>query len=447
MTFLERLKGRGRVIFDGGMGTMIQKHMRLGQLPEELNLTMPEVIADVHRAYLAAGCDVVETNTLNANQRKLNRANLKTEEVIAAAVGCARKAIAECGRDAYAALSMGSTGVMLEPLGDMTFDEAEALYAQMAAAGEKAGADLILIETVSDLHEIKAAILGAKRATKLPVGVTMTFEENGRTLTGADIPSSVATLEALGVDFLGMNCGLGPVQMRALLPQLLACAQVPVLVNPNAGLPKVVDGKNVYSVQPEEFAAITAELAQAGVNMVGGCCGTTPDHIRALAQNVAGLSDVPPREGGATLITSGSKKAALDGELEIEDISADDPDDLMDNAMDAEGGALLVSGSNLAEQVTALQECILTPMYLKAETPGEARKALRYYNGKPLIGVADRATVAEYAELAACGADLTVADAECARIAAEKIGEKRVLIDAGDGFLRRMDGTVAAKLI
>ena len=444
MNILERIN-EGIVIFDGGMGTMIQPHMKLGELPEMLNLTMPEIITGVHKAYLDAGADVVETNSLNANRRKLERIGKTVDEVISAAVGNARKAVEEAGHG-YVALSMGSTGVMLEPLGDMTFDEAVDIYAEMAAAGEKAGADMVLIETVSDLHEIKAAIYGAKQATKLPVAVTMTFDENGRTLTGADIVTSVVTLEALGADIVGMNCGLGPDIMCRLMPKLVGCAHVPVLINPNAGLPKLVNGVSVYAVGPEEFAQDAVKLAQAGARLLGGCCGTTPEHIAALKGKLEGIV---PAETGAQAkpaITGGSKCLVLDGGAEIEELADDDIDDLIDSAMDAEGDAIKLAYSPLDEAVTALQEMYLKPMYLVSDDAAELEKAVRYYNGKPLIGIADAENIDAYIAIAKKGAALAVADDELAEKAACVLGADNVFIDKGEGELLTADGNPAADI-
>ncbi len=438
MNILERIN-EGFVFFDGGMGTMIQPYMKLGELPEMLNITMPDVIYGVHKAYLDAGADVVETNTLNANCHKLKRIGKSVDEVISAAVGNARRAVEDAGHG-YVALSMGSTGIMLEPLGDLTFDEAVDIYAEMAAAGEKAGADLILIETVSDLHEIKAAVYGAKQATGLPVAVTMTFEANGRTLTGADIKTSVATLEALGVDIVGMNCGLGPDMMCKLMPELAKNASVPVLINPNAGLPRLVNGQNVYAVGPEEFANDAVKLAHAGARLLGGCCGTTPDHIAALKKLLDGMTPEKAADEAVPAITSGSKYFALEDGAEIAVLSDDDIDDLIDSAMEAEADAVRIEISPLDDAVQQLQEMFLKPMYLVSEDAGELEKALRYYNGKPLIGIADDANIDEYIAIAEKGAALTVKNAALAEKAAAVLGAKNVFVDEGDGCLKTIAG-------
>lgn len=445
MNILEKLE-KGFVIFDGGMGTMIQPHMKLGELPEMLNITMPDVIYSVHKAYLDAGADVVETNTLNANCHKLKRIGKSVDEVISAAVGNARRAVEDAGHG-YVALSMGSTGIMLEPLGDLSFDEAVDIYAEMAAAGEKAGADLILIETVSDLHEIKAAVYGAKQATKLPVAVTMTFEANGRTLTGADIKTSVATLEALGVDIVGMNCGLGPDMMMKLMPALAESASKPVLINPNAGLPRLVDGKNVYAVGPDEFANDAVKLAQMGARLLGGCCGTTPAHISALKALLDGIEPVKAEAAAPAAITSGSKYFALEDGAEMALLSDDDIDDLMDSAMEAESDAVRIEISPLDEAVQELQEMFLKPMYLVSSDAAELEKAVRYYNGKPLIGIANAENIDEYIAIAQKGAALTVADAALAVKAAAVLGENSVFVDAGDGALAAVSGDKVCEIV
>ena len=445
MTFLEKVK-KGLVIFDGGFGTMIQPHMQLGELPELLNLRLPEEVQAVHAAYYAAGSDVVETNTLNANRRKVEKTGHTVEEVVTAAVKNARRAADACGREAYVALSMGSTGVMLEPLGDMSFDEACDIYSEMAAAGTKAGCDLILIETVSDLHEIKAAIMGAKKAANLPVAVTVTFMENGRLLTGADVRTTVVTLESLGADIIGMNCGLGPKQMLGLADQLCACASAPVLINPNAGLPKVVDGVTTYTVAPDEFAADAAKLVEKGTRLIGGCCGTTPAHISALKAVVSGMEITEPSDKGIVAITSGSRCAVLENGAEICDITADDEDDMLDNAMDTEADAVKIACENLAEAASYIQETMLKPMYLCGE-PADVRAAARAYNGRPMIGVATSDTLDEFIAIAKeTGALLTVESEALIDIAANELGEKNVLVDLGDSLADNM-GVEAATIV
>ncbi len=432
MTFRARME-QGLVVFDGAMGTMLQRHMAPGALPETLNLTHPEAVTAVHLAYLNAGADVVETNTLNANRIKVEKTGHRVDEVIRAAVLCAQKAVEQSGKEGYVALSMGSLGVMIEPLGDLPFDEAYDIYAEMARAGEQAGADLILIETVTDLHEIKAALMAAKQQTKLPVAVTLTFFANGKLLTGADVATSVAVIEALGADIIGLNCGLGPKQMLGLADELRAATSLPILINPNAGLPKLVDGESVYAVAPDEFSDDDALLVQKGARLIGGCCGTTPAHIRALKRRIVGVEAPRSSEKDMTYIASGSKSVAfVDNPVLIADISEDDLDDMTDNALEAEAEVVMVAYHPLVEAVQALQEVVLKPMYLVAQTPEEAEAALRLYNGKPLLGVADAENLNPYIRIAKEGGAALAVGAEALYApAAQVLGAKNVFVDCG----------------
>ena len=283
MRILEEMKVR-RLFCDGGMGSLLQAQgLKAGELPELWNLTHPEVLRDIHRQYLAAGADIMTTNTFGANGLKY-RDNL--EEIVAAAVGHARAAVEEAGHG-YVALDLGPTGKLLKPLGDLEFEAAVSLYKEVVTAGAKAGADLILIETMSDSYELKAAVLAAKEAgisredgEPLPVFATVIYDEKGKLLTGGNVESTVALLEGLRVDALGINCGLGPVQMKEILRDIMKVTSLPVLVNPNAGLPRSEEGRTVYDIDEKQFALAMEEIAQLGAAVVGGCCGTTPAHIR-----------------------------------------------------------------------------------------------------------------------------------------------------------------------
>lgn len=281
MNRIQDLWGKRLVFFDGAMGTMLQENgLPAGAAPEPWNLTHPEIIRNIHRAYLEAGCDVLKTNTFGANPIKLH--DCSTEKAVSAGVALAKEAIRETGRPAWVALDIGPTGRLLSPMGDLDFEEAYEAFREAAVCGERAGADLILIETMSDTYEVKAAVLAAKENTALPVIATLIFDEKGRLLTGGTIEAAAAMLEGLGVDALGLNCGLGPEQMEGLLPALRECCSLPLVINPNAGLPRFVDGKTVFDVNPDDFAEHMLRLAQGGAWMLGGCCGTTPRHIRAM---------------------------------------------------------------------------------------------------------------------------------------------------------------------
>ena len=251
MKFLEKL-GKELLIFDGAMGTMLQQHgLKSGELPENLNITSPKILLDIHKEYLKAGCDIVSTNTFGANGLKFS--NVK--EIVSAGVALARQAVVENGNKGYVALDLGPTGKLLEPFGDLPFEKAYSLYKEQVTAGVSAGADLILIETMGDLYEVKAAVLASRENSSLPVLLSLMFDENGLMLTGSDIKTAVITAEALGVDAIGVNCGLGPRQMLGLVPEILKYSSLPVFVQPNAGLPVCINGVTSYNVTPEEFAA------------------------------------------------------------------------------------------------------------------------------------------------------------------------------------------------
>lgn len=273
MRILEEMKVR-RLFCDGGMGSLLQAQgLKAGELPELWNLTHPEVIKDIHRQYLEAGADIMTTNTFGANGLKYKE-NL--EAVVSAAVSHAKAAVKEAGHG-YVALDLGPTGKLLKPLGDLEFEDAVKLYKEVVTAGAAAGADLVLIETMSDSYELKAAVLAAKEAginpdtkEKLPVFATVIYDEKGKLLTGGTVESTVALLEGLRVDALGINCGLGPVQMKEILKDILAVTSLPVLVNPNAGLPRSENGKTVYDIDEKQFALAMEEMVAMGAVIVGG---------------------------------------------------------------------------------------------------------------------------------------------------------------------------------
>ena len=293
MSFRNEL-GKKILFFDGAMGTMLQERgLQSGELPEIWNVTKEEIICDIHRQYLDAGCDIIKANTFGVNPFKMEGTGYTCEELTEKGIALAKRAIAKAGRKAYAALDIGSLGKLLEPLGDLTFEEAYEAFKPMCIAGERAGADFCLIETMNDTYEIKAAVLAAKDNTSLPIVVTMVFDEDGKLRTGADMEAAVAMLEGLRVDALGLNCGFGPDVMQGFLPRLREVTSLPIVLNPNAGLPVVVDGKTSFHVRPEEFAGIMKVIALEGVSVLGGCCGTTPAHIRAL---VEACRDIPAME-------------------------------------------------------------------------------------------------------------------------------------------------------
>ncbi len=274
------------LIIDGGMGTMLQSAgLPAGASPDVWNITNPDAVRAVHAAYLEAGADVITSNTFGSTTPRLKRITHKPAELAAAGVRLVKEAIAASGKTAYAALDIGPLGEFLEPLGDLTEEEALAFFREPIEAGVAAGADCILIETMSALDEALVCVKAAKQyGAGLPVLCTLTYSPAGRLMTGETIETVVAALEEAGVDALGCNCGVGPEQLVALLPRFTACATKPLVMQPNAGLPEYQDGQTVYLVGPDAFASEMQKLAQGGVWGLGGCCGTTPEHIALVAK-------------------------------------------------------------------------------------------------------------------------------------------------------------------
>lgn len=293
------------LIFDGGMGSLLQDAgLKPGELPETWNIRHPEVLLKIHEDYLNAGADIILSNTFGANRLKYNEnEEFGLEEIVTAAMKNARAAVKHCGHG-YVALDLGPTGRLLKPMGDLDFEEAVSIYAEVVKVGVREGADLILIETMSDTYELKAAVLAAKENSDLPVFATTIFDGKGKLLTGGTPKSVVALLEGLGVDALGINCGLGPIQMKPIVEELLQYASIPVVVNPNAGLPRSEGGKTVYDIDPPEFVEEMRGMLDMGVSAVGGCCGTTPEHIHLLAEICKGRTRKPIEPKNHTLITS-----------------------------------------------------------------------------------------------------------------------------------------------
>ena len=265
MKFKTLLEGEGPILLDGAMGTMLQgKGMPLGAVPETMNLLHPEWVREIHREYVEAGARIVYANTFGANPYKTENCGHSLEDLIAAGVSLAKEA---AGDRALAALDMGPLGQLLEPTGALSFEEAYKAFAREVRAGAAAGADLIVIETMTDLAETRAALLAAKENAALPVLCTMTFEENGRTFTGCSVASMALTLTGLGADAIGINCSLGPRELLPLAKELARWTHLPLVMKPNAGLPE--PGTSRYDVTPEEFAGAMAELARLGVKLMG----------------------------------------------------------------------------------------------------------------------------------------------------------------------------------
>lgn len=399
--------GRRIIFFDGGLGSLLQERgLKPGELPETWNLTRPEVLYDIHRAYLDAGADIILANTFGANGFKYD--NL--EEIVTAAVVNAKKAVADSGRKAYVALDMGPTGKLLKPMGTLDFEECVSVYADVVRYGAKAGADLILIETMSDTYELKAAVLAAKENSNLPVVATVVFDEHHKMLTGATPEVVVALLEGLRVDAIGMNCGLGPKQMKPIFETMARYASIPLVITPNAGLPRSENGKTVYDVGPEEFAEDMEEIINMGAWMAGGCCGTTPAHIKALTERCFGITPKPLTDKDYTIVTSYSTAVELGGRPVIigERINPTGKSKfkqaLRDNNMEyilEEGVKQADSGAHILDvnvglpeidepammrrTVYELQSVLPLPLQIDTTDPVAMEQAMRIYNGKPMI--------------------------------------------------------------
>lgn len=404
---LEELLGKRLVFVDGGMGTMLQAAgLTGGEAPERWNLTHPETVAEVHRAYLAAGCDIVTANTFGATGARFGA---ELQKVIQAGVKLARQGVEEAGHG-FAAFDMGPTGKLLAPYGELPFQEAVSLYRQAAAWGAEAGADLIIIETMGDPYEMKAAVLGAREACDLPILATMMADVNGRLLTGGTVETMAVLLDGLGVTALGLNCGLGGPEMLPLLRRIRRVTERPLLCSPNAGLPRMEGGRTVFPAGPEAFAQAQRELAQAGAWLLGGCCGTTPEHIRAM---VAACREVMPAKippVTETWISSGSEAVCLDhGPVVIgerinptgkkrmqEALRTGDVNYLLKEAVNqsAAGAAVLDVNVGLGgvdeaawmeRAVSAIQGVCTCPLQLDTADPEALARGLRAYNGKALI--------------------------------------------------------------
>lgn len=407
MTIREEI-GKRILFFDGGMGTLLQEQgLQAGELPETWNLKNPEPIIQIHKAYLAAGADIILANTFGANRFKYGE---DLEKIVTAGVANAKKAVAESGKKAYVALDIGSTGKLLKPMGTLDFEEAVGVFAEIIRAGEKAGADLILIETMSDTYELKAAVLAAKENSTLPIMATVIFDESQKMLTGASPQVVVSLLEGLGVDALGINCGLGPKQMKEIVKELLKYASIPVIVNPNAGLPRSENGKTVFDVGAEEFAEDMEEIVTMGAWFAGGCCGTTPAHIQAMVEKCKEITPVPIIPKNYTFVTSYSTAVELGGrpviigerinptgkskfKQALRDHNIDyileegvKQEDSGAHILDVNVGLPEIDEAAMMETIVyELQSIMPIPLQIDTTNMEAMERALRIYNGKPMI--------------------------------------------------------------
>lgn len=396
------------LIFDGAMGTMLQKSgLKLGENPEKLNFSHENLIVDIHKKYIKAGANVITTNTFGANEIKLKNTSLTVEEVINKAVSLAYKAKKDT--NCLIALDIGPIGELLEPMGTLKFEDAINIFKRQIISGFKAGVDLILIETMTDLYEMKAAIIAAKETCSLPIFATMSFEEDKRTFTGC-LPASMSiTLEALGVDAIGVNCSLGPKELKPIVKEILEHTNLPVIVQPNAGLPSVEDGKSIYTITPKEFCTYVESLIDIGVSIVGGCCGTTPEFIRCLKDMCNHKKALRRNPIKKSFVTTPSKVIELN-EVRIigekinptgkkalrESLINDDIDYILKEAINqVQAGADILDinvgipeineADTLEYTIKKIQGIVNTPLQIDSNNVEAIERALRIYNGKPIV--------------------------------------------------------------
>jgi len=397
------------LIFDGAMGTMLQKKgLKLGENPELLNIKEPDIIEEIHREYIESGANVITTNTFGANELKLKLCNLEVEEAVDAAVRIAQKA--KGNSDTYIALDIGPIGELLEPMGTLSFDRAYEIFKRQVVQGAKSGADIILIETMTDLYELKAAILAAKENSDLPIFCTMTFEENLRTFTGCSPEAMVLVLEGLGVDALGVNCSLGPKQLKPVIEEICNLAHIPVMVQPNAGLPTLSIGNETkYDVTKEEFADTLCSFIDSGVRIIGGCCGTTPDYIKELSERVKGKKLTSIERSYYSAVCTPSKVVRIDGVRIIGErinptgkkifkaaLKNGDLDYILNQAVSQiEAGAHILDvnvglpeidePTMMHKVIKEIQGIMDTPLQIDSSDHKAIETGLRYYNGKPIL--------------------------------------------------------------
>ena len=400
------------LIFDGAMGTMLQKEgLPIGDNPEIFGIKNPHKLLKIHKKYLEAGSNVLTTNTFGCNELKVNKLGYTVEEVIDRAVSIAKQAIEESDKSKprFVALDIGPIGEMLEPMGTLSFDRAYEIFKRQVIQGEKSGADLIIIETMMDLYEAKAAVLAAKENTNIPVICTMTFDENGRSFTGCLPEAMVATIEGLGVDALGVNCSLGPKQLLPIVKTITELANVPVIVQANAGLPVIKEGQAVYEMNDEEFFEGVKKFVDLGVSIVGGCCGTNETFIKKICDNIEKLQKKEPKRRKSTIVCSAVKYIDIQGptivgerlnptgrQLLIDAYVSGNNDYVINLALEQsnEGSEILnvnVGVPDLDEEramkrvIKGIQEVVDVPLQLDSSNVKALEAGLRYYNGRTIV--------------------------------------------------------------
>jgi 5-methyltetrahydrofolate--homocysteine methyltransferase len=405
------------IILDGAMGTMLQNAgMLAGEYPECYNFTHQELVYKLHKAYLDAGANVILTNTFGANAFKAGAIGHSVKDTIAQAVSIAKKAVLDSSSmdrksERFIALDIGDLGQLMEPLGTLSFERAYVVFTEIIQAGVNAGVDLIFFETMNDIYELKAGILAAKEHSELPILCSMNFQENGRTLTGTDPETMVYILEGLGVDALGLNCSLEPKKMIPLVHRLLAVASIPVIVKPNAGLPRSIKGRSVSGIDPVEFAEDMKQFARMGAKIVGGCCGTTPEYIAKLFESLQSLSPQFPKPViTQAVVCSATRSVVFDQRTRIigerinptsrklikQALQEKNLTVLLNEAVQQQDSGADILDVNvgipeidememLGKLTKELQAIIETPLQFDSSNYQALEYAVRIYNGRPLI--------------------------------------------------------------
>ncbi len=402
---------KNTVILDGGMGTMLQMAgLPSGVMPESWNITHPELVTSIHEEYLNCGSNIISTNTFGANILKFSAEEL--EKIVASAVSNAKEAKKRSHgkQKKWIALDIGPTGRMLKPLGDLDFEDAVRVFAETVRLGVKYGVDLIFIETMSDCYETKAALLAAKEGSSLPVFVSNAYGEDGKLMTGADPLAMIALLEGMGADAIGVNCSFGPQKLSSVVEKYLEFSSLPIIVKPNAGMPRAEKGHTVYDLSARDFANSVASLVKRGARAVGGCCGTTPEYIRSLAEAVADITPLPIVKKSSTLASSYTHAVAFgDAPLIIgerinptgkpkfrEAVKEGRVEHILKEAIgQEEAGAMALDvnlgipgidePSALTDAVCRIQEVCTLPLQIDSADPRALESALRRYNGKAII--------------------------------------------------------------
>ncbi|MBQ4538075.1 MAG: homocysteine S-methyltransferase family protein [Oscillospiraceae bacterium] len=402
--FSEALK-KGLVFTDGAMGTMLQQRgLKVGENPTLMCIHHPDVVREIHEEYFKAGSNVVFANTFSACALKLEGTGYSVKEAVTAAVNCARSAAEKY--DGMVAVDIGPLGELIEPLGSMSFERAIELFAEQMKAGAEAGADLIVVETMMDIYEVKAAVLAAKESCDLPIMVTMTFEEGGRTFTGCDIPAMALVLNGLGVDAIGVNCSVGPMQLGGIISELRCWTKLPIAAKPNAGLP---DASGGYDLTVEQFAQGVCQLIKLGASVVGGCCGTSPEYIRAMTAAAKGAVAAPAPEKIPCAASSSTVSVLLDQPIVVGERLNPTGKKLLKQALadgdmayilrqaaaqEADGAQILDVNVGLpgidepammVKVIKAVQSVCSLPLQIDSSNPDAIEAGLRVYNGRAIV--------------------------------------------------------------